>query len=98
MATVYISMGLAGSNSATPGIPIYDRDARTETITSSGTTAAGSLAARTGDVATVFCATAVYAKLGAAPTAAPTTGRYIPGGIPVDIKTRKDDVIAVIDV
>lgn len=94
MATVYISMAPAGQKQT----DIHFGPGRSETITSSGTSAAGSLLARSQEAVTVFSATAVYATIGANPTASTSVGYYVPAGIPKDIMMSKNDKVAVIDV
>lgn len=80
MATVYVTLSQAmGPN----GAPVRRGAGRSETITSSGTAASGALQSQTGDIATIFCATAVYASV--VGTASASTGHYIPAGIAVDI-------------
>lgn len=99
MATVHVTIGAVGVNNGYGSvIHVYNgHDIRSETITSSGTTAAGSLTARKGQVAKISCETAVYANCGATPTASATTGVYIEGGAPAYIMMQEGDVIAVID-
>ena len=97
MATVYATMGRAGAHSAASQMPIYQRDARSETIASSGTTAQGSLVAGQNETVAIFCDTAIYVTLGADPTATATNGRFIPGGRATDIKCGAGDKLAVID-
>jgi len=98
MATVYVTMSAFGTRGATgDAAMVVNGPFRSETITSSGTTAAGNMAAGKGEVATINCATAVYVTNAATPTATATTGAYIPGGIPVSIAMNAGDKIAVID-
>ena len=95
MATVYVSIGPAGQKGS---IDIHSGPGRSETITSSGVTAQGALVARSQEAATIFCPTAVYATVGANPTASTSVGYYVPGGIPYDIMMQSGDILAVIDV
>ena len=95
MATVYASFGRAGQKGS---IDTHFGPGRSETITSSGTSAQGSLTANSQDAVTIVCATDVYAQVGASPTASPTAGYYVAAGIPKDILMSKGDVVAVIDV
>lgn len=96
MATVYVSLSQAGARGVNGASqPVYAKPFRSETITSSGTTAAGALIAKQGDVATVVCATAVYANAGAAASA--TAGKYVPANVPIDIALSPGDTVHVID-
>jgi len=95
MATVIVTMQQAGVHGAQGNQPVASPPYRSETITSSGTSAAGALTARTGEVATIFCATAVYANAGA--TASATAGKYIPAGVAVDIGVPRGATVNVID-
>lgn len=95
MAVVYVTIQQGGMRGAFDDIPVSGKPFRSETITSSGTTAAGALVARRGDVATIFCATAVYANAGA--TASASAGKFCPAGIPTDIELDSGDVVHVID-
>ncbi len=96
MATVVLSFAQAGGIGANGAyMPVASKPLRTETVTSSGTTAAGSIVAQRGDFVTVFCDTAVIANCGAAASA--SAGKYCPAGIPTDIYPAAGDVIHVID-
>lgn len=95
MASVYVTIGRAGHLSASTQ-PVFTGQVRSEVITSSGTSAAGSLTANTGDVAQIFCATAVYARAGG--TVTPATGIYCPAGVPTYIGMVEGTTINVIDV
>lgn len=99
MATVYVTLGDVGAKTEN-GITNVFRSGSlsSETITSSGTTAAGSLVATGRQVAQIVCATAVYATAAAAPTATATNGVYVPANMPVYIAMQLGDKIAVIDV
>lgn len=91
MATAYITLA-----------PVVARDvfngenARSETVSTSGTAASGALVAAFGDYAQVFCATAVYARSGN--TASAATGVYCPGGIPTFFAMTEGDTVSIIDV
>jgi hypothetical protein len=96
MATVYVTIAQAGARGAYgEAQPLAGKPFRTETITSSGTSAAGALIAKKGDYATIFCATAVIANAGA--TASASAGKYCPAGIPTDIELDSGDTVRVID-
>ena len=92
MATVYISIGKA----AIDGRNVFDGGVRGETITSSGTAAAGSLTAQAGDIAHIFCATAVRASVDGS-TASASNGIYCPGGVAVQIGMHDGKTVSVID-
>lgn len=96
MATVKLSFAQAGGKGANgANMPVAGKPLRTESVTSSGTDAAGTIVAQRGDFVTVFCDTAVIANCGAAASA--TAGKYCPAGIPIDIFPDAGDVIHVID-
>ena len=94
MATVYLTLARAGDRD----LNVYSGPVRGETITSSGTSAQGALLAYTGDVATIHCASAVYATVGVNPTATPAAGYHVPAGIEKNIALKENDIVAVIDV
>lgn len=102
MATVYVSMGRVGIASGGPVAVFQANGVRSETITSSGTAAAGSLVGNGGnkglsdEVAQIVCATAIYAQVGA--TASATIGVYVPGGVPVYMSVPAGATVSVIDV
>lgn len=98
MATVYVTMGLGGAYSAASQMPVYQREARSETITSSGTSAQGSLLARQGEIATIECDSPVWVTVGANPTASMANGRYVGAAQRTDIKCGVNDIVAVLDV
>lgn len=91
MASVYVTLSAAGK----PNRPVFHGAQRTEKITSSGTAALGSLVAVPGDVASIFCETAVIAT--AVGTATQSNGLYIPAGIPREILMEPGAQISVID-
>lgn len=96
MATVYVTLQQAGVHGAMGNQPVPAGPYRSETITSSATSAAGALTSRRGEVATVFCSTALYANSGA--TASPSAGKYIPAGVLTEIALQLGHVLHVIDV
>lgn len=96
MATVYVSIGPAGLSSGAGGIPVWRGEVSSETITSSGTAASGSLTAQVDGVAKVTCATAVYASTKG--TASATNGVYIGAGAAEYIGMEPGDSVSVIDV
>lgn len=99
MATAYVSFGGAGEVMAGGVLPVRrGNPSSTETVTTSGTSAATTNAAAYSGVATIDCASALYAVVGPNPTAAPTTGWYIPAGITTDIAVNTGDKVALIDV
>lgn len=92
MATVHVSIGKVGPLGQQ--LVFYGR-VRKETITSSGTNAAGALPANEGDVAKINCATAVIVQSGSAASA--TAGQYIDAGETGYIGMVAGDTINVID-
>jgi len=88
-------MGIVGAPSLADGVNVFAGRMRTETITSSGTNAAGALVAQAGDVAQVYCETAVIANAGAAATA--SVGVYVPPSYPIYISLSSGQSINVID-
>jgi hypothetical protein len=99
MATAYVSFGAAALKDGATGAPVVLRNpATTETVTTSGTSAATTNTAPQDGIAAIYCATAVYAVAGASPTAAPTTGWYIPGAVLFHMAVKAGDKIALIDV
>lgn len=99
MASVYISIGAATARGTGVQVDALNGDeTRTEVVTSSDTSAAGSLTANGLSVAVIFCETAVYVNSGAAPTAALATGVYVPAGLPTAIAIKDGHKVAAIDV
>ena len=99
MATVYVTMGQVGAHTNNGITAVWNgRNLRSETITSSGASAAGALDARRSEVALIYCATAVYATAATSPTATATNGVYVPATTPTYIALNEGDSIAVIDV
>jgi hypothetical protein len=94
MATVYVSIGKAGHYSNLH-VPVMTGAVRSETITSSGTSAQGSLAAKQGDIAKINCATAIYVQTGA--TASATAGQYVAANETAWIGMARGERINVID-
>lgn len=96
MASVKVSIGQANFISAAGGlVAVFTGPVRTETITSSGTSASGTLTANKGDIAQISCDTAVIANGEAAASA--SAGLYIPGGTPGYIGLAPGAVVRVID-
>jgi hypothetical protein len=91
MATVYVTLGQVTAYG------VFDGDAvRSETITSSGTSASGALTAVSAtEYAQIYCATAVYARSGGTATAA--TSIYCPPDFPTNIRMTAGDAVSVID-
>lgn len=90
MATAFVTIGPAVTRNVFNG-----ESCRSETVTTSGTAANGALVAAVGDVAQIFCATAVYARSGN--TASAGTGVFCPGGVPTFIGMTEGDVVSLID-
>ena len=99
MATAYVTIGPVGAKSKNGVTQCFlGSGVQSETVTTSGTSAQGSLAATGGDIAQIFCDTAVYALAGANPTASATAGIYVPGGQAAYLILNPGDKIALIDV
>lgn len=99
MATVYVSyvnFAITGGDGL-PAIVARGEGARSEAITSSGTSAQGGMTATGNQVAIVYCGTAVVVNTGANPTAALATGVYVPAALPYSIGIRNGHKLAVID-
>jgi hypothetical protein len=97
MATVYVSMGLAGARGQSDEVAAFiGSSLRSESITSSGTSARGNLVAVQNNFAVINCATAVWATTQATATA--TNGIYVPAGVSQVIALAAGDRIAVLDV
>lgn len=90
MATAYVTLGPVETRDVFNG-----KSARSETITTSGTAASGALIATVGDIAQVFCVTAVYARSGSPATGA--TSVFCPGGVSTFIRMTSGDVVSLID-
>lgn len=95
MASVYVTLGKVGQIGNSQSL-VFAGQVRSEVITSSATTAAGTLTANQGDIAQIVCATAVYARAGGAVT--PATGIYVPANLPVYLGMVEGTTINVIDV
>ncbi len=94
MASVYVTFSHPmGPNNS----PVRRGAGRSEVITSGATAASGLLTSTTNEIATIFCATAVYASVTG--EAAPASAHYVPAGIPLDIAfTQTGQTVSVIDV
>ena len=100
MATVYVTYGKVGKRTENGILSAFIAGTtRSETITSSGTTAPGSLTATDGDVCYVECDTRVAVVAGSGtPTATIATGAIAgPTGVAI-VGMNAGDKIAVIDV
>lgn len=91
MATAYVTLGPGSAYNV-----FHGENVRSEAVSTSGTAASGALTAAAGDIAQVFCATAVYARSGNTVTVA--TGCYCPAGIPTFIRMTPGDAVSLIDV
>lgn len=97
MATVYVSIGKAGHHSGPGGKqPVWTGAVQSETITSSGTAAAGNLVATDGDIAKIECETDLYATANG--TASASNGVYVKAGVAQYIGLAAGQSISVIDV
>lgn len=90
MASVIVTLGQIAVPNVYEGV-----SCRSETITSSGTAASGALAAAKGDIAQIYCDTAVYARSGA--TAAASNSVYCQAGVMQYIRMTEGAVVSVID-
>ena len=93
MATVYVSIGKAGAAS---NVPVWSGAVASETITSSGTAASGSVESTVPAVAQVVCDTAVYASTTG--TASTSNGVYVQAGVAEFIAIQPGETVSVIDV
>lgn len=99
MATAYVSFGAAAVKDAKTGAPIVDGNpTTTETVSTSGTSAATTNTAARDGVAAIYCGSNVYAISGASPTAAAGTSWFIPAGVLFHVAVKAGDKIALIDV
>lgn len=97
MATVHVTFRNAVQ---VGGSSILSREPRAvETLTSSGSSAATTITARQGEVASITASSNdVFIAVGAAPTAVASAGDLVPAGSRLDIGFMQDgDKIAVID-
>lgn len=90
MATVYVTMAYVNSRPE-----VFSGTGRTETITSSGTAASGSLQPGPGEVAQIFCDSAVIVNVNGTATA--TAGIYCPAGQQTFIRVPSGKTVSVID-
>lgn len=98
MATVYATFGKVGKRGENGVVEIYNgTGARSETITSSGTSAQGTFTATKDEMVQVCCATSVAVVSGTNPTATLATGIVAFAGVPQYIAVQTGDKIAVID-
>ena len=100
MATVYLTFS-AGERirSGSGSVIAKGNYARSEVVTSSGTSAASTFTAKNGETCVkVFCDTAVAVNAGESPTASLATGVYVPAGQAEWVSIEPGQQIAVIDV
>lgn len=90
MATAYVTIGSVVTRNVFDGA-----QARSETVTTSGTAASGALTAARGEVAQVYCISDVYARSGG--TVAASNGVFCPGGFLTYIGMTEGDTISLID-
>ncbi len=90
MATAIITFG-----SGSPYSVFHGETVRSESVTTSGTSASGALTATVADIAMIWCATAVYARSGGTVSAA--NGAYCPAGQAQYIRMTEGDVVSLID-
>lgn len=96
MATVHVSIGHVGSPSLHGSVQVFARNVRSEVISSSGTAASGAIAAQSGQIAQIVCATAVMASANGAASA--VNGVYVPATVPTYLALSAGDTVSVIDV
>lgn len=91
MSDTYVSMASYGL----PNRPVYSGVMRTEKLVTGAAAVLGALVANLGDVATVFCVTAVIARVDG--TVTQSAGIYCPAGVPRDIAMPSGGRVSVID-
>ena len=99
MATVYVSyinFNVTGGDGEHAIVARGD-NARSEKITSSGTSATGTMTSEGNQVAIVYCETTVIVTAGVSPTASLATGVVCVGGLATPIGVLDGHKIAVID-
>lgn len=98
MGTAVVTFGKVGARGQYGNIMVYrGAEVRSESITTSATSAQGTLVATAKDIAKIYSSTPVYAKSGSNPTAAAATSVYCPAGIETYIALDVGHKIAVID-
>ena len=98
MATAYVSFAAVGARANTGGtVDIMAQPYRSETVATSGVSAAGALVAGAGEVAQVWCDVAVYVTAGATPVAAMASALFVPAGSLAYVPLALGDKIAIID-
>lgn len=101
MATVYLTFGTAEHiRAGSKDVIMQGDNCRSESVTSSGSTAQGTLsAARDDTVCKVYCADqAVAVVSGSNPTATLATGNVVGAGVTEFIRVKAGQKVAVIDV
>lgn len=99
MAVAYLTYGKVGKRGTNGVIETFIAGTtRSETVTTSGTSAAGALTAGKDDYVRIYCATNVAAVAGSSPTATLATGLAVTGGIPEYLAVQSGDKIALIDI
>ena len=91
MSDTYVSISSYG----VPNRNVFAGVMRTEKIATSAVAALGTLVAGRGDVATVFCTTAVMARVDG--TVTQTAGIYCPAGVQRDLAMPTGGQVSVID-
>lgn len=99
MATAYVTYGYVGARSELrDDVMVFNgANCRSETITTSGAAATGSLTAEEDQVIKIFCDTALYAKTGLAPVADSTTGLFIEANVREYVAVKKGDTLSLIN-
>lgn len=98
MATAYVSFGVGGGRSPSGPVPVLaDNPTSTEVISTSASSAQSVGSATVDGIVRVNCDTALYATVGANPTASATTGWFIPTSETTEIAIASGEKIALID-
>lgn len=99
MATAYLTFGKVGKRGTNGVIETFIAGTtRSETVSTSGTSAQGLLTANKDEYVRIQCATAVAAVAGANPTATLAAGLAVTGGIPEYMAVQSGDKVALIDI
>ena len=91
MSDTYVSMASYGL----PNRPVYVGVMRTEKVATGASAVLAALVANPGDVASVFCATAIIVRVDG--TATQTAGIYCPAGVSRDLAMPSGGRVSIID-
>ncbi len=100
MATAYVAFGFAGGQGSDgfQSQVVNGAPSASETVTTSASPAASTNAATGDGVVSIFCASALYATVGASPTASATNSWYIPANVLVHLGVTKNQRVSLLDV